>query len=109
MKRILFSCLSLAFVMMLWAFTQPRENTPSNPRVVPIWFYYDGSGDPFERESYTLDPPSTDCTGSSVLCAILAEPDGAEPSLPSSAGISAAAASSNNFADESALVDKKAP
>jgi hypothetical protein len=107
MKKLLVGCLAIMLTMAMWAFTQPKEAPEGKPSTTAVWYYYDGIGDEFSQESYTLEPQSTDCSGSTNPCAILAEPDGTDPDIPDQDDVNAAASSSSNFTVESGLVDLK--
>jgi len=108
MKKILFSCLSLGLVMMLWAFTLPKEKAETSPKLAPIWFYYDGTGSEFEQQNYTTTPPAGNCSGSSNPCGVYVEPDAGNSAIPDQDALDAAASSSSDFNVEvSGLVDLK--
>lgn len=106
MKKILLGCLAIVATMALWAFTQPAEKTA--PKLTPIWFYYDGTGDPNDQSNYSTTPPPGGCEGADVHCAILAEPDGNNPGVPDQDDVNVASAASENFTEEEpGLVDFK--
>lgn len=97
MKKILFSCLSLALMMMLWAFTQPRAKSERKHSVDATWYYYDGDGDPNDPTNYTPTGTIQDCDGSTDLCAILAEPDPLNNQIPREEDVEDASDASSNF------------
>ena len=109
MKKLMTACGVMAISLGLWAFTESRSGKDEKQALTPAWYYWNGNESKFDQENYTLTPTSTDCSGSSVLCAIYVEPDGTYPQYPSEAGIAAAAASSDDFEEESGIVELKNP
>jgi hypothetical protein len=72
MKRIKFVCLTLAICFAAFSSfksRQPAETTTSTGLLFR-WYQYNGMGDPYEPESYTLLSAAPECHSDGNLCAV---------------------------------------
>jgi hypothetical protein len=99
MKKILMGITALFLGIVFWAFTQPKDKQNWKPANNAIWYYWNGSTSPTLQSSYSPVPApgEPDCDEADVLCAILAQPDGA---FPAQIDVDAAKAASSNFTAE---------
>jgi len=82
-QKFLFLGMLLLLISAVFAFTY-KPSSPVNT-AGELWFEYDGTGDVSQPGNYVLfedGSESPNCLGGSKRCAIKAQPQSANPSLP---------------------------
>jgi hypothetical protein len=73
MKRFKIACLTLAICFAAFSSFKGRQPAEASPTGLLFkWYEYNGWGDPFEPESYTLLSSAPECHSDGNLCAVYA-------------------------------------